>query len=74
MANQNMKEFVGKSRAATQEGASILYFTNYEVSSWLHDAASLLDIIEHDEGILALMEEYYNNPHKLPWNIRSKND
>jgi hypothetical protein len=74
MDNQNMKEFVGKARAAAQEGASILYFMHYEASSWLHDAASLLEIVEHDEGILTLIEEYYNNPHKLPWNIRSKND
>jgi hypothetical protein len=36
--------------------------------SWLYDAASLLEILSHDERLLAIYDDYYRNSQKLPWN------
>jgi hypothetical protein len=39
--------------------------------SWLYDAACLLDILAHDERLLAIFDDYYAHSQKLPWNRRN---
>ncbi|GHT83192.1 hypothetical protein FACS1894137_03680 [Spirochaetia bacterium] len=39
-----------------------------ETKSWLYDAACLLEIVANDNQMLSMLDDYYANPQKLPWN------
>jgi hypothetical protein len=39
-----------------------------DTKSWLYDAACLLEIMANDQQMLSMLEDYYANPQKLPWN------
>jgi hypothetical protein len=43
-----------------------------DTTSWLYDAARILEIVMMDEAILALLGDYYAHPEKLPWNRRNE--
>jgi hypothetical protein len=70
----NMHDFVIKAMAAVWDAYDVYYHKKDispdqdSVRSWLYDAASLLDILAHDERMLAIYDDYYKNSKKLPWN------
>jgi hypothetical protein len=43
-----------------------------DTTSWLYDAACILEVVMKDEAILALLDDYYAHPEKLPWNRRNE--
>jgi hypothetical protein len=60
---------VGKAKDAVWDGYAIVWAQkNHKVSSWMYDAASILDIVLHDEQMIKALDDYYANPGKLPWN------
>jgi hypothetical protein len=72
-----MKDFVRKTITAIWQAYTVLSDSKSELSasykdtaSWLWDAAGLLEIVDNDEQILSMLDDYYKNYMKLPWNVR----
>jgi hypothetical protein len=43
-----------------------------DTTSWLYDAACILEIVMQDDVILTLLDDYYAHSEKLPWNRRNE--
>jgi hypothetical protein len=73
MAEQGnwVEGFVGKAKKAVWDGFDIVKPLNPDIGSWMFDAASILDIVQNDAEICRLLEEYYHNPSRFPWNKRA---
>jgi hypothetical protein len=73
-----MKDFVRQAITAIWQAYTVLVASNSKLSasykdtaSWLHDAACLLEIVDNDEKMLSILDDYYKNYMKLPWNVRA---
>jgi hypothetical protein len=73
-----MKDFVRKSITAIWQAYTVLSDSKSELSasykdtaSCLWDAACLLEIVDNDEQMLSMLDDYYKNYMKLPWNVRA---
>jgi hypothetical protein len=61
-------DFVDRVKQKVWEGYDIMVGIDRDIASWLYDAACILDIARYDERICAILDDYYDNPQKLPWN------
>jgi hypothetical protein len=73
-----VKDFVRKAITAIWQAYTVLSDSKNELSasykdtaSWLYDAASLLEVVDYDERMLSILDDYYKNCMKLPWNVRA---
>lgn len=67
-----MRAFVFESRQAVWKAYALIKSEKSgetdKTTSWLYDAACLLEILENDEGLLRVFSGYYANRRTLPWN------